>query len=73
MSALTRRVEKAEAIIAPKSRIIVMEAGCDVPEAEVDAFVRDVLHARPMDLVVMIRDFSDPLSAPRHVRTDDFR
>jgi hypothetical protein len=70
MSALTRRVEKAEAIIAPKSRIIVMEAGCDVPLAEIEAFQQDVLHARPMDLVVMIRNFSDPLGAPRHIRTD---
>jgi hypothetical protein len=73
VSALTRRVEKAEAIIAPKSRIIVMEAGCDVPEAEVDAFVRDVLHARPMDLVVVIRNFCYRLCAPRHIRTDDCR
>jgi hypothetical protein len=56
--------------VAPKSRIIVMKAGCNVPEAEVDAFVRDVLHARPTDVVVMIRNFIDPLSAPRHIRTD---
>ena len=68
MSALTRRVEKAVAIIAPKSRIIVMEAGCDVPTGRDRG--RDVLHARPMDLVVMIRNFSDPLGAPRHIRTD---
>jgi hypothetical protein len=73
MSALTRRVEKAEAIIAPKSRIIVMEAGCDVPEAEVDEFIREVLRTRPTDLVVMIRNFIDPLCAPRHIRTDDCR
>ena len=71
MSALARRVEKAEAIIAPKSRIIVMEAGCDVPQAEIEAFERDVLRARPTDLVVMIRDFCDPLCAPRHIRTCD--
>jgi hypothetical protein len=66
-------MEKAEAIIAPKSRIIVMEAGSDLPEAEVEAFQRDVLRSRPTDLVVMIRNFCDPLSAPRHVRTDDCR
>ena len=65
MSALARRVEKAEAIIAPKSRIIVMEAGCDLPQAEIEAFERDVLRARPLDLVVMIRNFCDPLGAPR--------
>ena len=73
MSALARRVEKAEAIIAPKSRIIVMEAGCDVPQAEIEAFERDVLRARPLDLVVVIRNFIDPLRAPRHIRTDDCR
>jgi len=32
-----------EAIIAPKARVIVMEAGCE--EAEIEAFQRDVLRA----------------------------
>ena len=73
VSALTRRVETPVAIIAPKSRIIVMEAGCDVPQAEIEAYERDVLRARPTDLVVMIRNFCDPLCAPRHIRTDDCR
>jgi hypothetical protein len=73
VTSLARRVEKVEAIIAPTSQIIVMEAGCDVPEAEVDAFVGDFLHARPLDLVVVIQDFTDPLGAPRHIKTYDGR
>ena len=35
----------------------------------IEAFARDVLYPNPNDLVIMIRDFIDRLSAPRHVTT----
>ena len=49
--------------------MLVYEAGADVPRDQLEAFARDVLGARPNDLIVRIRDFFEPLSEPRHVAT----
>jgi hypothetical protein len=70
MSAISRRIDRAEAVVAPKprGRVIVFEAGDDLPRDQIEAFERE-LGAGEVDLVIMIRDFIDRLSAPRHVTT----
>ena len=71
MSAIGRRIDRAEAAVAPRSpgRMIVFEAGDDLPRDQIEAFERDQLCPNPNDLVIMIRDFIDRLSVPRHVTT----
>ena len=58
MSAITRRLDRAEAAVAPRqSPVIVFHHGVDVPEDEIDAFVRDELKPHPSQVVVAIKRF----------------
>ena len=71
MSIIGRRIDRAEAAIAPRSpgRVIVFEGGDDLSRDQIEAFKRDELCPNPNDLVIMINDFIERLSAPRHVTT----
>jgi len=64
MTGLGRRLDRVEAAIAPRQRVLVYEVGRDVSETERASFERDVLKRRPNDLVIVISDdFLEPLSA----------
>ena len=66
MTGLGRRLDRVEAAIAPRQRVLVYEVGKTVSVAERTAFERDVLKRRPNDLVIVISDdFLEPLSPPR--------
>ena len=56
MSAIGRRIDRAEAAVAPVvAPMIVYEAGDHIPEAELEAFERDVLKPHPSQVVVIRR------------------
>jgi len=58
MSTIGRRIDRAEAAIAPPvAPVIVFHHGVDVPEDEIEAFVRDELRPHPSQLVVGIKPF----------------
>ena len=58
MSTIGRRIDRAEAAAAPLvARLIVFHHGVDVPEDEIDAFVRDELKPHPSQVVVGIKRF----------------